>query len=60
MSYNQLDMTNIIFKKEPTPSSIALQDVEPFDWEQDVLDGKRKITITKQPEDARKCVNAGT
>ena len=50
MSYKRLDMTNIIFKKEPTPSSVALKDVEPFDWEEDVLDGKKKITISKQSE----------
>ena len=60
MSYNSLDMTNIIFKKEPTPSNIALQDVEPFDWEQDVLDGKKKIIISSQPEELKKCVSAET
>lgn len=60
MSYKQLDMTNITFKNEPTPSSIALRDVEPFDWEQDVLEGRRKIKISKQPEESKKCASVGT
>lgn len=60
MSYNRLDLSTLTFKEDPTPFNEAIKDIEPFDWDQDVLDGKRKIRISKQPEGAEKCVNVAT
>ena len=60
MSYNRLDLSTLSFKEEPTPFNEAIKDTEPFDWEQDVLDGKRKIRISKQPKGVEECANVVT
>ena len=56
MSYKRVELNDIIFKEEPTPSSVALADVVPFDWDEDVQSGKKKISISRQTEDKPECV----
>ena len=53
--YRRLDFSAIQFKNNPTPSEEALRDVEPMNWSQDVMSGKKKIVISKMHEgdDAR-------
>lgn len=53
--YRRLDFSMIRFKDKPTPSEAALRDVEPMQWSQDVLSGKKKVIISKTNRGTGKC-----
>ncbi len=46
--YRKLDMSKLAGRKHQTMSSKeALNDIEPIKWSDDVLNGKKKVTIKK-------------
>lgn len=46
--YRKLDMSKLANRKHQTMSSKeALKDIEPIKWSDDVINGKKKVTIGK-------------
>ena len=44
--YRRLDFSKLKFKDSPISTEEALKDIEPFNWTQDILCGKKKIVIS--------------
>lgn len=40
-----LNMDQLVFSSKPTSTADALEDIEPFDWDDDVIRGKRKVSV---------------
>lgn len=56
MVYKRLDMSKIKFSGTLSMEE-ALKDVTPMEWDQEVLDGRKKVSITKEERDHKnKCV----
>lgn len=56
MAYRRLDMSKIKFSGTLSMEEV-LKDVTPMEWSQGVLDGRKKISITKAEKDYKsKCV----
>ena len=53
--YATLDLQTLMRKNGKTVSSKeALQDIRPVDWGEDVLQGKKKVTVTRVKSEERK------
>lgn len=44
-SGRHLSMDKLVFASEPIPTDVALSDEEPFEWSEDVINGKRKVSL---------------
>jgi hypothetical protein len=55
--YKKLDMSKLIFADGFISTEEALKDVTPIEWSDDVLSGKKKVTVTAAEKDyENKCV----
>lgn len=46
--YRRLDMSKIRFSDKPMSMEESLKDVIPIHWPDDVLNGKKKVVVSKQ------------
>ena len=46
--YKQIKLDSIIKKSKAVPSEKALREVVPFPWSKEVLEGNKKVVITRQ------------
>lgn len=44
-SNRHIDMDKLVFASKPISTADALSDVEPFSWEEDIENGKRKVSF---------------
>ena len=55
--YRRLDFSKLKFSEKTISTEEALKDITPIQWSEDVLSGKKKVTITKAEKDfENKCV----
>lgn len=55
--YHRLDLGKLIFSNDIISQEEALKDITPFELEESVLSGQKKINITKAEKDYKnKCV----
>ncbi len=47
-SYHRLDMSKLKFSDQPISMEESLKDIIPIPWSEDVLNGKKKVVISKQ------------
>ena len=47
-----LDLSLLNFKREPVSSECALADVVPFEWSEKVINGDRKLIVSKQKQES--------
>ncbi len=47
-SYRRLDMSKLKFSDQPISMEESLKDIIPIPWSDDVLNGKKKVVISKQ------------
>lgn len=47
-SYRRLDMSKLKFSDQPVSMEESLKDIIPIPWSDDVLNGKKKVVISKQ------------
>ena len=47
-SYRRLDMSKLKFADQPISMEESLKDIIPIPWSDDVLNGKKKVVISKQ------------
>lgn len=45
--YKQIKLDSIIKKSKAVPSENALREVVPFPWSKEVLEGNKKVVITR-------------
>ncbi len=46
--YRRLDMSKLKFSDQPISMEESLKDIIPIPWSDDVLNGKKKVVISKQ------------
>lgn len=47
-SYRRLDMSKLKFSDQPISMEESLKDITPMPWSDDILNGKKKVVISKQ------------
>lgn len=55
--YNRLDFSNLNFSDDIISYEEALENVTPFEFDEDIISGKKKIKVTKAEKDyENRCV----